>query len=226
MGHAALIAELVVVIERHAKLPAVTIPLQRVETHAELDGIDAVVRSLREAWGLGVEPIGDVLHEIERHGAIAARLKLADEVDAFSWPGNERPIVILGTDKANRIRSRFDAAHELGHLVLHRDHPKPADPKLEWQAHRFANSFLLPPERLIEEWPEGRLDWRKLMTLKRRWQMSLAALLYRARRTTCFPTPRTSRPRGIYRAPAGARPSPETLVRPSGPGCSGAPSTR
>jgi Zn-dependent peptidase ImmA (M78 family) len=89
--------------------------------------------------------------------------------------------VILGTDKANRIRSRFDAAHELGHLVLHREHPKPGDPKLERQAHRFANAFLLPGERLMEEWPEGRVDWRELMALKRRWQMSLAALLYRAR---------------------------------------------
>jgi Zn-dependent peptidase ImmA (M78 family)/transcriptional regulator with XRE-family HTH domain len=181
MGHAALIAELAIVIERHAELPSVTIPLKPVETHAELEEIDEIAHEVREAWGLGLEPVGDVLRELERHGSVAARLELADAVDAFSWPGIGRPIVILGTDKSNRIRSRFDAAHELGHLVLHRDHPKPGDPQLERQAHRFASAFLLPRERLLQEWPRGRVDWRRLMPLKRRWQMSLAALLYRAR---------------------------------------------
>jgi Zn-dependent peptidase ImmA (M78 family) len=89
--------------------------------------------------------------------------------------------VILGSDKGDRARSRFDAAHELGHLVMHHEHPKPGDPQLEKQAHRFASAFLLPTERLHAEWPSGRVNWRELMALKRRWQMSLAALLYRAR---------------------------------------------
>jgi Zn-dependent peptidase ImmA (M78 family)/DNA-binding XRE family transcriptional regulator len=181
MGHAALIAELVTVIQRHARLPGDTIPFQRVEAGAETDEIDAIASRVREQWGLGTEPIPDVLREIERHGAVAARLELADEVDAFSWPGEDHPIVILGAEKGDRVRSRFDAAHELGHLVLHRDHAKPADRILEKQAHRFASAFLLPRERLIDEWPKGRVDWRDLMVLKRRWQMSLAALLYGAR---------------------------------------------
>lgn len=181
MAHAALIAELVLIIERHADLPALDIPFLPVGDDAEHEEIDAVARAVREQWGLGVHPIGDILRELERHGAIAARLRLAEDVDAFSWPGNGRPIVILGADKGDRARSRFDAAHELGHLVMHRDHPKPADVRLERQAHRFANAFILPPERLDERWPTDRMDWRRLMELKREWQMSLAALLYRAR---------------------------------------------
>jgi Zn-dependent peptidase ImmA (M78 family)/transcriptional regulator with XRE-family HTH domain len=181
MAHAVLIAEFVIVIERHAALPPVSIPLIALDADVGSEQIDVTARDIRDAWGLGDEPISDVLRELERHGAVAARLELAEAVDAFSWPGSGRPIVILGADKGDRARSRFDAAHELGHIVMHREQPKPGDPQLERQAHRFASAFLLPTERLHAEWPSGRLNWRELMALKRRWQMSLAALLYRAR---------------------------------------------
>ncbi|MEJ7785700.1 MAG: XRE family transcriptional regulator [Solirubrobacteraceae bacterium] len=178
MAHAALIAELVTVIERHARLPAMSIPSYPIEDD---DEIDTIAARLRSEWGLDDEPIDDVVREIERHGAVAASLELAREVDAFSWPGMDRPIVILGLDKGDRARSRFDAAHELGHLVMHRHHPQPGDRDLERQAHRFASVFLLPSHQLVAEWPATRLNWRELMGLKQRWQVSMAALLYRAR---------------------------------------------
>ena len=184
-AHATLIAELTTVLERRVALPSVDIPQRPVEhtpiSDAMLTTIDDIAVAVREKWGLGADPISDVLREIEWHGAVAARLELADAVDAFSWPAFNRPVVILGVKKRNPTRSRFDAAHELGHLVMHREHPKPADPDLEKQAHRFANAFLLPAERLHEEWPKGRIDWRVLMEMKSRWKISLAALLYRAR---------------------------------------------
>jgi Zn-dependent peptidase ImmA (M78 family)/DNA-binding XRE family transcriptional regulator len=182
MAHAALIAELVSVIERHARLPSLTIPEYPLDSDAPDQEIDSAAAQVRKNWELEDEPIDDIVRELERHGAVVARLKLAEEgIDAFSWPGIERPIVILGLDKNDRARSRFDAAHELGHVVMHRDHPKPADRNLERQAHRFASAFLLPSHRLEAEWQPGRLQWRNLMTMKRRWQLSLAALLYRAR---------------------------------------------
>jgi Zn-dependent peptidase ImmA (M78 family)/DNA-binding XRE family transcriptional regulator len=182
MAHAALIAELVEVIERHAKLPALEIPEHPVEVDASTETIDGIANKVRVLWELDDEPITDVVRELELHGAVAARLELADEgIDAFSWPGPERPIVILDTGKNDKARSRFDSAHELGHLVMHRSHPRSADPELEKQAHRFASAFLVPADQLKAEWPEGRLNWRELMSLKQRWQISLAALLYRAR---------------------------------------------
>lgn len=184
MAHATLIAELVLVIERHAALPPATIPLIPADESTSLEDIDSIADQVRDEWGLDENPIDDVIRTIEIHGCVTARLSLADTVDAFSWPGNGRPIVILGVEKENRIRSRFDAAHELGHLVMHRDSPRPADPRLERQAHRFANAFLLPASRLEDEWPKGgRVDWRALLELKRTWNISLQALLYRARQT-------------------------------------------
>jgi Zn-dependent peptidase ImmA (M78 family)/transcriptional regulator with XRE-family HTH domain len=180
-AHAALIAELVVALERHVKLPRIDLPSCPVESTASLEAIDETAQAVRNAWDLDSEPIPNVLREVERHGAVGARLRLADDVDAFSWPAYGRPVVILGVEKQNRIRSRFDAAHELGHLVMHRNHARAADPALESQAHRFANAFLVPAECFRDEWPKGRIDWRALMAMKQHWQISLAALLYRAR---------------------------------------------
>jgi Zn-dependent peptidase ImmA (M78 family) len=181
MAQAILLAELVSIIVRHAELPALTIPGLPVRPDASNEEIDAVAMTVRREWNLGDQPIHDVVLELERHGAVTARLALAEDVDAFSWPGLGRPIVILGSDKADRARSRFDAAHELAHLVMHRDDPRAGDRDLERQAHRFASAFLLPAGRLEAEWPRGRLNWLALIALKGRWQMSIAALLYRAR---------------------------------------------
>lgn len=51
---------------------------------------------------------------------------VADEIDAFSLWRDDRPYIFLNTSKSAE-RSRFDAAHELGHLVLHRQGTPRAD---------------------------------------------------------------------------------------------------
>jgi Zn-dependent peptidase ImmA (M78 family)/DNA-binding XRE family transcriptional regulator len=181
VAHASLIAELVEIIAHRVALPSFDVPSYRVALSATDEEIDALALQVRAYWQLGGEPIVDMVRELERHGTVTARLELADDVDAFSCPYSERAIVILGTDKNDKARSRLSAAHELGHLVMHRDHPKPADRTLEAQAFRFGSAFLVPPDQLISEWPKGRLNWRDLLRLKHRWQISLAALMYRAR---------------------------------------------
>src|SRR5438094_162699 len=66
----------------------------------------------------------------------------AKEVDAFSMWHGETPFVFLNTKKSCE-RSRFDAAHELGHLVLHR-HGVPQGQQAEAEANAFASAFLMP----------------------------------------------------------------------------------
>ncbi len=65
-------------------------------------------------------------------------------------------------------RTRFDAAHELGHLVMHVD-ANPGSIDLESEANRFAAAFLLPKETFARECPNW-LDWKLLRELKTRWQ--------------------------------------------------------
>jgi Zn-dependent peptidase ImmA (M78 family) len=52
--------------------------------------------------------------------------------------------------------------------------------EVEAQAHQFAAAFLLPADEIGSQLP-ATVDWPRLFELKRYWQVSLAALLMRAR---------------------------------------------
>ncbi|MEU6655672.1 XRE family transcriptional regulator [Streptomyces sp. NPDC046900] len=144
---------------------------------AEIEGTAARVRAM---WGLPAGPIADVVGLLETHGVAVTRLPLGNtDVDAFSLPFSDHPVVVLGTDKNDRARSRFDSAHELAHLVLHGEQIWGVK-EVETQAHQFAAAFLMPAEDIRDQLPT-KVDWPALFALKRQWQVSLAALLMRAR---------------------------------------------
>jgi len=104
---------------------------------------------------------------------------LATALDAFSVSAHPRPLVLLNPAKDDYYRRRFDAAHELGHLVMHAD-AEPGNRVVEDQANRFAAEFLLPAGEIADLLPRT-VRWTALGALKERWGVSLAALLYRAR---------------------------------------------
>jgi Zn-dependent peptidase ImmA (M78 family)/transcriptional regulator with XRE-family HTH domain len=176
---ASLLHELALALDQHVALPPRDLPPPR--SAAGDDDIEQAAADARAHFGLDpAAPVPDVVRELERHGAVAARFRLqAEGIDAFSVPYAQRPVVVLGSDKDHRDRSRFDAAHELGHLVLHG--PEDAGTKrAEDQAHRFASAFLLPADAVRGDLPV-RADWRLLVDLKQHWQVSVAALLRRAK---------------------------------------------
>jgi len=170
-----LLAQLVHALERRVRLPKVDL----LAFDPGMSPEDAA-RSVRQAWNLGEGPIPDVVGLLERRGVIVSRLSAAtDELDAFScWIG-ERPFVVLVANKDAADRSRFDAAHELAHLLLHHD-AQPGDPELERAAHAFAAEFLAPSASIAPMLPT-RVDWRRLAELKLVWGVSMAMLLRRMR---------------------------------------------
>jgi Zn-dependent peptidase ImmA (M78 family) len=139
----------------------------------------------RRVWKLGSGPVDNVVLALENAGVICVREKLGyDRMDGVSkwFDSDARPYVFLAADKANATRSRFDAAHELGHLVLHWavagiDYVR--QPELERQAHLFAAAFLLPAETFAAEVSVPSLD--AFLTLKPRWKVSVAAMIVRCR---------------------------------------------
>lgn len=146
--------------------------------------IEQMASTCRQAWGLGIAPIPNVIQALENAGIICARTTLGHlKMDGVSnwYELDQRPYVLLVADKANGIRNRFDAAHELGHIVLHRHVSKGQyeanHALLESQAHRFASAFLMPAESFLREirWPT--LD--TLLALKSRWKVSVAAMVHR-----------------------------------------------
>jgi Zn-dependent peptidase ImmA (M78 family)/transcriptional regulator with XRE-family HTH domain len=184
-GYAHIAHDLATCGEDSARLPAAQVPEIPVGIDATWDEVEAAANAVRQAWHLPNGPVADVVQCLEDHGIVVIRLPLASsDVDAFSLPFGDHPVVVLGAEKNDRARSRFDAAHELGHLVMHGDRYW-GMPQVERQAHRFASAFLLP-RREIRDLLPARADWPALFTLKRRWQVSLAALLYRARTLGCM----------------------------------------
>jgi Zn-dependent peptidase ImmA (M78 family)/DNA-binding XRE family transcriptional regulator len=167
--------------QRLSRFPEVDVPIHPVpDLDPNSDWPAEAARHVRKEWRLPQGPIRDVVELLEQHGVLVLRTPLASvDVDAFSLPFPDRPVVVLGTDKNDRARSRFDAAHELGHLVLHGEQIWGMN-EVERQAHTFAAEFLMPREMIRKYLPE-RADWPTLFTLKQQWQVSLAALLMRAK---------------------------------------------
>lgn len=172
--------ELVELIDEHVELPSVAvpnIPVDRVGSNGQIEDAAALVR---ENWRLPPGPIGNIVRTMESNGIAVAELNLGSrDVDAFSFDAGGRPLVLLVTDKGDAARTRFDSAHELGHLVMHRQADSVV-PILERQANAFAAAFLAPAEQIWPELPGG-WDLDHFVALKHRWGLSVAALLFRAR---------------------------------------------
>lgn len=177
--------DLVEFLDQRLRLPAVAIPSHSISNApVALSGIEEIAGLVRAEWDLPPGPISNVVRILETQGAVVARIpEVPHEVDAFSRWFELRPIVLLSSIKEDKGRSRFDAAHELGHLVLHPE-PEPGDRAQERQAHAFAAGFLMPLNDVEQDLPR-RLTrpehWEELFTTRQRWGVSAAALLYRSR---------------------------------------------
>lgn len=138
---------------------------------------EGAAEAVRRAWGLGELPIKNMVHLLEAKGVRVYSLAIdAVEVDAFSMWRQDRPFVFLNTLKSAE-HGRFDAAHELGHLVLHR-HAAPNGQEAEQDANAFASAFLMPAASVRAHAPRfATID--NLIRLKKIWGVSLAAITYR-----------------------------------------------
>lgn len=147
--------------------------------------IEAAAEECRVLWQLGRGPIQDLMLAAEGAGILV--VKEETEISAIEglscWsPELDRPIVFLSADKANAFRSRFDLAHEIGHLVLHKHIPRAGDKdrynQMEKQAHRFAGALLLPEQSFAGE-VRIPVNLDNLLILKQRWGASVAAMMMR-----------------------------------------------
>ncbi|GAA1970088.1 XRE family transcriptional regulator [Nocardioides panacihumi] len=172
--------EVVDLISNYIDLPPVRLPDVQLSDDVTDSEIEEAAAATRDLWELGNGPIASVVQSIEANGIIALRLPPTTDraVDAFSTYASDRPLVFLSPTKNDRARSRFDAAHELGHLVLHPD-TEPGSKLVENQAHRFASELLMPRHEILGQLPR-RIDWPRLHELKRHWGVSLRALVFRS----------------------------------------------
>lgn len=169
------------------ELPAVQLPrLGRWSDPGALsdDDVERLAVETRRFLGFGDGPISNIVWLLENKGVVVGCESLCDDIDALSgWVG-DRPYMVLGNDRRTAARSRFDAAHELGHLLLHchiddaTTRKSDALALAEHKAHRFAAAFAFPKSSFALESHPMTLD--HFVELKKKWKMSVKMMIYRA----------------------------------------------
>jgi Zn-dependent peptidase ImmA (M78 family)/transcriptional regulator with XRE-family HTH domain len=167
------------------ELPPTDLPDFKIEDPLSLsdEDVEELAVQTRLHWGLGNGPIGHMIELLESHGIVVTRFPLdSAHLDSFSahTKTDAPPFIVLNEEKKSAVRSRLDAAHELGHLILHRglafgthDHKR-----AEEQAFRFGAAFLFPEISFLREVVVVSLP--AFAVLKRRWHVSIGMMIKRA----------------------------------------------
>ncbi|WP_083874042.1 ImmA/IrrE family metallo-endopeptidase [Nocardia paucivorans] len=180
--------ELTYALEKRVRFPAVDLPgfcSEEPLTEPADSPVEPVqaAQALRKRWGLGDGPVPHLIRTMEMHGIVTTMVAFAGAetptINAFSTSRLPRPLVVITPDRGDDVYwHRFTAAHELGHLILHRD-AAPGDPRQEQEADAFAAEFLTPAHRLAPRL-STRVDFGILESLGREWGVSVKSLIYRA----------------------------------------------
>lgn len=168
------------------------------------DGTDVVSAAAQTRRRLGLEPhapIKSLIYEMEAAGVpVVMRMKRSRSSGQVQWDTDEDEPVGLLTEKhlgcSTRVgayrerplvllraldsweRTRWTAAHEIGHLLLHRFGD--VSDEQEREASRFASELLAPAEALAREVP-GVPTLNDLVEVKAKWRISLGALIIHLR---------------------------------------------
>lgn len=171
-------------------LPSIPEELVRYDEYS-LDEVEEIALFLRRSWGLGVAPISNMARLLESHGIIIASIKTGFlETDACSAFVEGRPFIFLDTQKECAVRTRFNMAHELGHLILHGNisqadlEERSVLDRVEREANRFAGCFLLPRQSFLLDIRSTSIQ--SFLPLKKKWKVSIQAMVYRCRELEIF----------------------------------------
>lgn len=155
------------------------------EKPLENELIESYAIKLREHWRLGNGPIDNLMNVVQKNGIMVSKMVFGHKkIDAFSVWYNRIPYIFLSSDKYTNVRTRFDIAHELGHLLMHSDYFSTKDikknvihEKLEDEANRFAGAFLMPDSTFSKDVYSTSID--HFIQLKAKWKTSIASMIYR-----------------------------------------------
>lgn len=144
---------------------------------------------VRKELDLGDDPIFDISGLLEdKVGIKVLWLEMASEGFfgmSVAEDGSGPAIVVNSWDRISVERQIFTAAHELGHLLLHRDAFDPdkvaEDADAEREADSFAAHLLMPEPPFAREWQEvrGLSLFDAVMKIKRIFRVSYRTVLHR-----------------------------------------------
>lgn len=180
-------------LNKYIKFPKLNLPYLEVGEFDNLseEDIEALAQKVRAHWDLGQGPINNLVGVLEKNGIIVTSFETKDEkVDAYSKPlkinGEIKYCIVLDEAKKSAARRQFNAAHELGHILLHEamgievaELDNIQYKEMENQANLFAAALLMPKETFLNDllYPNN-LD--HYIELKKKWRVSIAAMVVRA----------------------------------------------
>lgn len=159
------------------------IPVQKLRA-GSAEAAERAAGKMREKWSLGPGPLPDLAGLLEDHHVYVLEVDAPEKFDGISAvardeAGNVVAAAVVTRRAVPGERQRLSLAHELGHLVLAA--PEPDDINAEKQAFRFGAAFLAPASAIRSSIGQRRtyIQLDELLALKRRYGLSLQALLYR-----------------------------------------------
>ncbi len=172
--------------------------LEERESYEHLEDYNAIAKRMRNFVGLDSRPIPDIIEVAELMGFTVISMDYNEsKVDAFSSMntienslGEVTPyfVIVTGTGESSSFyRQQFSIAHEMAHWVLHQNiNPQELDKEeykiMEDEANRLASIFLLPEDTFGTELATRVTDEiDTYYSLKRKWNVSMAAMIKRAR---------------------------------------------
>jgi Zn-dependent peptidase ImmA (M78 family)/transcriptional regulator with XRE-family HTH domain len=188
------------------------LPPVRVPKCKDGETVQDAAAQVREAFAVGPhDPIGHLTHSVERLGVIVV-VRVPDSSDSERWDRSgdasiekpekgerhfgystwigtfgDRPLTVLRLIDSWE-RTRWTVAHELGHLVYHRDC---VSEDAEIVASRFASELLAPAAALSAEIGKH-VTLAELVPLKLKWGISLGALIRHLRQSSLISDERSS----------------------------------
>ena len=175
------------ILQHYVDFPAIDVPdVLGSASYKQLrdEDIERIALDLRHHWKIGEGPCTDVVPLLERIGIVVGSIEMGtSKLDGVcTWSVTEdRPHILLATDKMSFPRRQMDAAHEMAHAVLHKnvskDELKRDLKQIEAQAFRLANAFLLPSTTYPYE--VKRTSLAMLQSLKEKWRVSIKAQIKR-----------------------------------------------
>lgn len=144
-------------------------------------GATEIAAHVRQFLGIPPGPIKDLIDILEDHGVIIIRQDFGsakiDGVSIFTKDG--RPVIFLNSAQ-QKSRQIFTLVHEVAHMVMHRL-PRPTDVS-EPESDAFTAEFLMPADDIRPQFQSvAYVTIEKLQSLKLHWNVSIAALLRRAK---------------------------------------------
>ena len=143
---------------------------------------DHAARNLRTYWGLGSDPIPNLVELLEERGIKVLSIGLTS-IDGLTARVRRTgkgivPVIVVNHGDWGE-RQRFTLAHELGHMIME----VAAKVDEEKTAHRFAGAFLMPATFLWTEIGKRRrsISGGEVFHLKQLLGVSVQALTYRCK---------------------------------------------